>query len=54
MTVAKNVTAGHFFVFVCYQNQGVQNDLILVLDCLIYTENKPNFCQRATIKISSA
>jgi hypothetical protein len=48
--VAKNVTAGYFFVFVYNQNQGVQQDLTPVLDCLIETENKPNFCQRFIFK----
>ena len=35
MIVAKNVTADYFFVFLYYQNQGVQHDLTLVFDCLI-------------------
>lgn len=51
--VVKNGIAGYFFVFVHYQNLGVQHDSILVFDWLILIENKPNSWQSAIFKINS-
>lgn len=53
MFLVKNGTADYYFVFVYYQNEGVQHDLTLVFDWLILTENKTNSWKSAIFKISS-